>query len=395
MPRRIVVSVFVVFILTSLACSLGGSAAPEPTATTVAEQIPTRVPPTAPPPAPTPVPTKAPPTAVPPTDTPTGTGPGGCILSEQYIADVSIPDGTVLAPGAPFVKTWRVMNNGTCSWENYKLIFAAGNQMNGPASVTVNNTPPGATTDVTVNLVAPSAPGEHKSGWRFQATNGSVFGSLTVVIIVPAPATATPTATAAPVNTNWNGEWLSNCGAFNCGTINLVQNGAAVNGTFAGGGVIFGTLINNRLTGTWSRSGSSGSIDWWMGGSGKKWKGNYNAVNGWCGYRAGETEPSPCGVGTFTGDWNTSGEAFSAPLSIYQDGDTLVGTLYLPSGNVRIDGGINGVKASGVWNQPGGTSSTFAWYLLNATQFNGNYDGDKKWCGGRSGAALPAECFKP
>ncbi len=398
MPQRpFAFAALVVLVLTSLACSLGGTATPaaESTATTVAEQVPTRVPPTAPPVAPTLVPTKAPPTAIPPTETPTGSGPGGCILGEQFIADVSIPDGTMLAPGSAFVKTWRVKNTGTCTWENYKLIFAVGEQMSGPSSVGVNTTLPGATVDVSVNLIAPTTPGEHKGGWRFQATNASVFGSLTVIINVAAPATATPTATAAPVNTNWNGAWISNCGSFNCGTVNLVQNGTAVNGTFAGGGIIFGTLINNRLTGTWARGGSSGSIDWWMGGSGVKWRGNYNAVNGWCGYRAGETEPSPCGVGTFTGDWNTVGEGFKAPLTIYQDGSGLVGTLYLPSGNVQMNGSIDSIKATGVWNQPGGTSNTFTWYLINAVQFNGNYDGDKKWCGYRTGASAPADCFKP
>jgi hypothetical protein len=345
--------------------------------------------------APTVVPTKAPPTLVPPTETPTGTGPGGCVLSEQFIADVSIPDGTVLAPGSSFVKTWRVKNTGTCTWENYKLIFAAGEQMSGPASVNVNTTSPGATVDVTVNLIAPTTPGQHKGGWRFQATNGSVFGSVTVVIEVPAPTTPTPTPTAPPAVTNWSGEWITNCGAFNCGTVILVQNGTSINGTFGGGGVIFGTLINNRLTGTWSRGGSSGTIDWWMGGSGVKWRGNYSAVNGWCGYRAGQTAPTPCGVGTFSGDWNTVGQDFTALLNIYQDGSQLVGTLKLPSGDVRIDGTIDGVKASGVWNQPGGTSNSFAWYLLNAVQFNGNYDGSKKWCGYRTGSAAPAECFKP
>ncbi len=44
-----------------------------------------------------------------------------------------------------------------------------------------------------------ATPGEHKGGWRFQATNGSVFGSLTVIISVPVPATATPLPTATAV----------------------------------------------------------------------------------------------------------------------------------------------------------------------------------------------------
>ena len=73
----------------------------------------------------------------------------------------------------------------------------------------------------------------------------------------------------------------------------------------------------------------------------------------------------------------------------------LVGTLKLSSGDVRIDGSINGIKASGVWNQPGGTSNSFAWYLLNSVQFNGNYDGNKKWCGYRTGSTAPAACFAP
>jgi hypothetical protein len=395
--RYLSLCAFVIALLTVFACTFAssGTAVPEPSATEAAAQVPTRVPPTVPPVAPTLIPTKAPPTPIPPTETPTGSGPGGCILGEQYVADVSIPDGTVLAAGSSFVKTWRVRNTGTCTWENYKLIFAAGEQMSGPASVNVNNTPPGATVDVTVNLIAPTTPGQHKGGWRFQATNGSVFGSLTVVIEVPAPATPTFTPTASPSVANWNGEWITNCGSFNCGTVILVQNGTAINGTFAGGGVLFGTLINNRLTGTWSRGGSSGTIDWWLGGSGAKWRGNYSAVNGWCGYRAGETEPTPCGVGTFSGDWNTIGQDFTALLNVYQDGDKLVGTLKLPTGDVRIDGSINGVNASGVWNQTGGASNSFAWHLLNAVQFNGNYDGSKKWCGYRNGNSQPAECFYP
>jgi hypothetical protein len=24
-------------------------------------------------------------------------------------------------------------------------------------------------------------------------------------------------------------------------------------------------------------------LDWWIGGSNNKWRGNYNSVNGWCG----------------------------------------------------------------------------------------------------------------
>jgi Ig-like domain from next to BRCA1 gene len=395
MTRRFPLVVAVaLWLAVSLACTFAGSSAPVDgvmTPTEVAVQVPTRLPPTAPPIAPTLVPTKAPPTPIPPTETPTGSGPGGCILSEQYLSDVTIPDGTVLAPSSPFVKTWRVKNNGTCNWENYQLIFATGEQMGGPASVNINNTPPNGTVDVTVNLIAPTAPGEHKGGWRFKASNGSVFGGVTVVISVPVPATATPQPTVTSALSPWNGQWITNCGAAGCGTMNLFQSGSVVTGTYANNGMINGTANGTRLSGTWSRNGTSGSFDWWIGGSNSKWRGNYNSVNGWCGYRSGETEPDPCGVGTFAGDWNVVGDAFTGPMNIYQDGRQFTGT-YMGSGTVN--GSIDGNTATGTWAN-GGLSGSFTWYLLNALQFNGNYDGSKKWCGYRSGGSQPAECFKP
>lgn len=395
MPRRFPLLLAVVMLLAVLlACTFAGSDAPpavETTPTEVAAQVPTREPPTAPPVAPTTIPTKAPPTAVPPTETPTGSGPGGCILSQQYLSDVTIPDGTVLAPSAPFVKTWRVKNNGTCNWENYQLVFATGEQMSGPAAVNINNTPAGGTVDVSVNLVAPATPGEHKGGWRFKATNGSVFGGVTVVISVPVPATATPQPTATVVPSPWSGQWLTNCGAAGCGTMNLVQSGSVVTGTYADNGKINGVVNSNRLTGTWTRNATSGSFDWWMGGTNNKWRGNYNSITGWCGYRASETAPDPCGVGTFAGDWNVVGDDFTGPMSIYQDGRQFTGT-YMGSGTVN--GTIDGATATGTWVN-GGSAGSFKWYLLNALQFNGNYEGSKKWCGFRSGGTQPVECFKP
>src|SRR5687768_151168 len=40
----------------------------------------------------------------------------------RFIKDVSIPDGTVFAPGASFTKTWRMRNEGTCTWSGYTLV---------------------------------------------------------------------------------------------------------------------------------------------------------------------------------------------------------------------------------------------------------------------------------
>jgi hypothetical protein len=139
------------------------------------------------------------------TPPPPVTTEAGCTLDSQYVADVTIPDGTVMSPGAGFVKTWRVRNSGTCDWEaGFQLTFVSGDQMDGPASVSLPAVAAGSETDVSASLAAPSTYGTHKGTWRIRATDGTMLGTnLTVVIAVVSPATEapaieTPLPTAAP-----------------------------------------------------------------------------------------------------------------------------------------------------------------------------------------------------
>src|SRR5258706_10212245 len=55
-----------------------------------------------------------------------------------YVKDVTIPDGTIFAPGAQFTKTWRLQNIGTCTWtSSYTLVFSSGDSISGPATANV------------------------------------------------------------------------------------------------------------------------------------------------------------------------------------------------------------------------------------------------------------------
>src|SRR3972149_460548 len=79
--------------LMSLACSVGGSGTPEVTVTP-SVLVPATMPPIA---QVTPLVVATPTVATTPTETPpSGTGPGGCVLSEQFVADMTIPDNMVL-----------------------------------------------------------------------------------------------------------------------------------------------------------------------------------------------------------------------------------------------------------------------------------------------------------
>ncbi|HMV28995.1 MAG TPA: NBR1-Ig-like domain-containing protein, partial [Anaerolineales bacterium] len=76
----------------------------------------------------------------------------------QFVADVTIPDGTSFAPNTAFKKTWRLKNIGTCAWNSndVSLIFDSGEKMGAPASLALPTTVnPGQTVDITVDMTSP------------------------------------------------------------------------------------------------------------------------------------------------------------------------------------------------------------------------------------------------
>jgi hypothetical protein len=119
-------------------------------------------------------PTPVSPTSVVPTTPPTSTS--GCDRA-QFISDVTVPDGTTFAPNAPFTKTWRLKNVGTCTWTTgYSLAFVSGDRMGGADSLLPVTVVPGQTVDVGVNLTAPSVAGSYRGYWQFRNASGALFG---------------------------------------------------------------------------------------------------------------------------------------------------------------------------------------------------------------------------
>ncbi len=104
----------------------------------------------------------------------------------DFVADVTIPDGTVMDAGESFTKTWRLKNAGTCSWTtSYSVIFSDGDSMGGPATqaftTTVN---PGQTVDISIDLKAPSTPGNYTGYWQLRNAAGVTFATFYVEIKV-------------------------------------------------------------------------------------------------------------------------------------------------------------------------------------------------------------------
>ena len=113
-----------------------------------------------------------------PFDTPIPTvAPAGCDKA-AFVADVTVPDGTLFSPGTSFIKTWRLKNAGSCTWTNaYKLVFYNGEQMGAPTSINMpKSVAPGITVDLTVNMVAPAIPGTYRGYWILSNATGVLFG---------------------------------------------------------------------------------------------------------------------------------------------------------------------------------------------------------------------------
>lgn len=108
---------------------------------------------------------------------PAGT-PGQGTDRAEFVADVTVPDGTTFAPGDTFVKTWRLRNAGTNTWgTDYVLSFARGAQMGAAASVPLPNAvAPGETVEISVDMTAPQALGAHTGFWLLRSPAGVAFG---------------------------------------------------------------------------------------------------------------------------------------------------------------------------------------------------------------------------
>lgn len=147
----------------------------------------------------TPVPTNT----LAPTFAPLGTNTG---IAPVNTCDVSVfvsetvPDGTVMAPGQVFVKTWKIQNSGTCTWTaTYKAVFTGtGNgPMGGTTTPTGKIVKPGEIIEISISFTAPTAGGDYVSWWKLQNDKNEFFGTPFSIAIKVAGAgpTATPNLT--------------------------------------------------------------------------------------------------------------------------------------------------------------------------------------------------------
>jgi hypothetical protein len=133
-----------------------------------------------------------------PATTTTVTAGAACVDNAAFVADLTIPDGTSFSPNASFSKSWRVLNSGTCAWQNYALVFVSDTQLAQAATIPVPPTAAGSTVDLTLSMIAPAASGTYMGTWRLRNASSTLFGTVLTVSINVATSNAAAVNTAAP-----------------------------------------------------------------------------------------------------------------------------------------------------------------------------------------------------
>lgn len=114
-----------------------------------------------------------------------------CVYNSEFLENVTIPDGSIVVPGEPFTKIWRVRNSGTCAWDaTFVLARIEGDSIlvDSPEadSVRLPVTQPGEEVEVSAELILlPETPLDSQETARFQmrTPQGELFGAQAFVLI--------------------------------------------------------------------------------------------------------------------------------------------------------------------------------------------------------------------
>jgi len=100
-----------------------------------------------------------------------------CRVAARFVQDMSIHDGTQMAPGTKFTKIWRLKNVGEVPWPwGAILLRVGGDSIGGPDWAPIKHdgsiVEPGQEVDVAVDMTAPADNGRYIGYWRLSGPWG-------------------------------------------------------------------------------------------------------------------------------------------------------------------------------------------------------------------------------
>lgn len=130
--------------------------------------------------------------------------------------DITIPDDSEFSPGDSFVKTWKLVNTGTCTWTTlYSANFFYGDRMDASREVPLQEAVlPEQEVEISIEMLAPKAPGTYQGNWKLSSENGELFGIgpnadspfwVRIVVVEEVTDTPAPNVTITPAITPTSG----------------------------------------------------------------------------------------------------------------------------------------------------------------------------------------------
>ncbi|KAG8811896.1 hypothetical protein FRC18_003220 [Serendipita sp. 400] len=126
-------------------------------------------------------------------------------LVASFVEDNNVPDGHVFPPGAEFIKSWKMKNDGALDWPTDTVLAFVGGQRlesfpRAPNTYLVGKVKAGETVDIWAgDLKAPEESGTYNSFWRLMDNSTGVFFGHRLWVTIEV---AEPTSTSSDEATN-------------------------------------------------------------------------------------------------------------------------------------------------------------------------------------------------
>lgn len=91
--------------------------------------------------------------------------------------DLTIPDGTIVAPESTLDKRWEVENTGNCNWDaKYRIRLIAGPELGAQKEQALYPARIGSQATIRILFKAPAENGSYRSAWQAFNAQGDPFG---------------------------------------------------------------------------------------------------------------------------------------------------------------------------------------------------------------------------
>lgn len=94
-----------------------------------------------------------------------------------FVQDLTIPDGTIVAPESTLDKRWEVENTGNCNWDaKYRVRLIAGPELGAQKEQALYPARVGSRATIRILFKAPAENGSYRSAWQSFNAQGDPFG---------------------------------------------------------------------------------------------------------------------------------------------------------------------------------------------------------------------------